>query len=46
VSVLYLRVAFIPGVGTPVSSILGLQIFVHISACFCYLVVYIMQQVF
>jgi hypothetical protein len=45
VHVLYLRAASLPRVGTPVSSALGLQIVAHISVCFCYLVVCILQQV-
>jgi hypothetical protein len=35
VPVLYLRVVLLPGVGTPISSTLGLQIVVHISVHFC-----------
>jgi hypothetical protein len=42
VPVLYLCAASLPGVGTLVSSTLGLQIVAHISAYFCDLVVYIM----
>jgi hypothetical protein len=40
--VLYLHAAFLPGVGTPVYSTLGVHIVVHISALLCYLVVYIL----
>jgi hypothetical protein len=46
VPVLYLRSSLLLGVGTPISSTLGLQIVVHISAHFCYLTIFILQQVF
>jgi hypothetical protein len=45
VSVLYLCASSLPRVGIPVSSTLGLQIVSHISVRFCYLVVFILQQV-
>jgi hypothetical protein len=46
VSVLYQLASFLSRVGTLVSSTLGLHIVVHISTRFCYLAIYILQQVF
>jgi hypothetical protein len=46
VPVLYLRAALLLGLGSPVSSTLGVQIIVHIYARLCYLAFYILQQVF